>query len=126
MPPAEAAKDAPALKPGDKVLVRDNTRMSWTVNTFKHYKPDDRHPYYCAVYNWRYCIPYAGNEHLAHTQGPGGVEKYHPKRYRKARCCGTCGARRLTRYDYLFCEAHKTYVLADHICDTYEDGSSNE
>lgn len=53
------------LKPFDKVLVRDSKSDKWRANLFGYIGKDR---YYCCVYaNWRYCIPYKGNEHLLGT-----------------------------------------------------------
>ena len=53
------------LKPFDKVLVRDSQSDKWRVNLFGYIDKDEY--YHCALANWVYCIPYAGNEHLLGT-----------------------------------------------------------
>lgn len=51
------------LKPFDKVLVRNDKEDQWSANIFSYQVRDNM--YYCLGENyWRYCIPYAGNEHL--------------------------------------------------------------
>lgn len=53
------------LKPFDKVLVRDGASVKWRANLFGYI---DRDGYYRCVYaNWKFCIPYEGNEHLLGT-----------------------------------------------------------
>ena len=53
------------LKPFDKVLVRDSQSDNWRVNLFSHMDKDGC--YRCIYANWKYCIPYEGNEHLLGT-----------------------------------------------------------
>ena len=53
------------LKPFDKVLVRDDKEDQWSANIFSYQVRD---MYHCLGESyWRYCIPYAGNEHLLGT-----------------------------------------------------------
>ena len=61
----EKSKKQSAIKPFDKVLVRDSTSDKWRANLFGYIGKDG---YYCCVYaNWIYCIPYEGNENLLGT-----------------------------------------------------------
>lgn len=61
----EKSKKQSAIKPFDKVLVRDSESDKWRANLFGYIGKDG---YYCCVYaNWIYCIPYEGNEHLLGT-----------------------------------------------------------
>ena len=61
----EKSKKQSAIKPFDKVLVRDSASDKWRANLFGYIGKDG---YYCCVYaNWIYCIPYEGNEHLLGT-----------------------------------------------------------
>lgn len=61
----EKSKKQSAIKPFDKVLVRDSALDKWRANLFGYIGKDG---YYCCVYaNWIYCIPYEGNEHLLGT-----------------------------------------------------------
>lgn len=53
------------LKPFDKVLVRNDKEDQWSANIFSYQVRDIFH---CLGEGyWRYCIPYAGNEHLLGT-----------------------------------------------------------
>lgn len=53
------------LKPFDKVLVRNDKEDQWSANIFSYQVRDMFH---CLGEGyWRYCIPYAGNEHLLGT-----------------------------------------------------------
>lgn len=74
----EPVKPECPFKPFDKVLVRDNEVREWFVNCFSHYRGDDKDfPYACFGNNYRFCIPYEGNEHLLGTTNPyieGGSE----------------------------------------------------
>ena len=53
------------FKPFDKVLVRDSYCEAWRpdIFSFMAYGP----LYSCLRSDWRYCIPYKGNEHLVGT-----------------------------------------------------------
>ncbi len=53
-----------ALKPFDKVLVRDNNTKNWELNLFSHYCSKEFSPYQCLKGSWMQCIPY--NEKTAH------------------------------------------------------------
>lgn len=74
----EPIKPVCPFKPFDKVLVRDNEVREWFANYFSHYRGDDKDfPYACFGNNYRFCIPYEGNEHLLGTTDPyteGGSE----------------------------------------------------
>lgn len=53
------------LKPFDKVLVRNDKEDQWSANIFSYQVRDMFH---CLGEGyWRYCIPYASNEHLLGT-----------------------------------------------------------
>lgn len=53
------------IKPFDKVLVRNDKEDQWSANIFSYQVRD---MYHCLGEGyWRYCIPYAGNEHLLGT-----------------------------------------------------------
>lgn len=56
-----------ALKPFDKVLVRDYYGSKWRANFFSHMTGVESLPFSCGGFEWRYCIPYEGNEHLLGT-----------------------------------------------------------
>lgn len=66
------------LRNYDKVLVRDREEQEWYANCFSHYRGNDKNfPYACLGNDFRYCIPYEGNEHLLGTTDPytkGGME----------------------------------------------------
>ena len=74
----EPVKPTCPFKTFDKVLVRDCEEHEWYANCFSHYRGDDKDfPYACFGNNFRYCIPYEGNEHLLGTKDPyteGGSE----------------------------------------------------
>lgn len=58
------------FKPFQKVLVRDSLYKAWICNFFSHIdesKTTGGYTYACSGGNWRYCIPFEGNEHLAGT-----------------------------------------------------------
>ena len=55
------------LKPFDKVLVRDYYGLKWRANFFSHMTREESLPFSCGGFEWRYCIPYEGNEHLLGT-----------------------------------------------------------
>lgn len=55
----------PALKPFDKVLVRDSKSDKWRANLLGYIDKDEY--YHCVYANWVYCIPYIGNESLLGT-----------------------------------------------------------
>lgn len=52
------------LKPFDKVLVRNSCNEAWSASLFSHKIEHNSLPYSCLDSQWRYCIPYEGNEHL--------------------------------------------------------------
>lgn len=54
------------FKPFDKVLVRDLEIQKWRCNIYSHYKEGPL-PYACVDGEYRFCIPYEGNEHLLGT-----------------------------------------------------------
>lgn len=69
-------EDIPAefkFQPFDKVLVRDNPMLAWKPAIFINSDREENFPYrvFCLSREQdtlcRYCIPYAGNEHLAGT-----------------------------------------------------------
>lgn len=74
----EHVKTECEFKAFDKVLVRDAEGLEWYANYFSHYRGKDKDfPYACFGNNFRYCIPYEGNEHLLGTTDPyteGGME----------------------------------------------------
>lgn len=74
----EPVKPECPFKPFDKVLVRDHEEQEWYANCFSHYRGNDKNfPYACLGNDFRYCIPYEGNEHLLGTTDPytkGGME----------------------------------------------------
>lgn len=55
------------LKPFDKVLVRDYYGSMWKASFFSHKTDNEKFPFSCGGFEWRYCIPYEGNEHLLGT-----------------------------------------------------------
>ena len=63
---AEEEKEC-KFKPFDKVLVRYCCGSKWTTNFFSHMTGDKSLPFSCGGFEWRYCIPYEGNEHLLGT-----------------------------------------------------------
>ena len=57
------------FKPFDKVLVKDNSEDKWVPDIFRYYDnnyPKD-YPYRCCANDYKYCIPYEGNERLVGT-----------------------------------------------------------
>lgn len=67
----EPVKPTCPFKTFDKVLVRDCEEHEWYANCFSHYRGNDKDfPYACFGNNFRYCIPYEGNEHLLGTKDP--------------------------------------------------------
>ena len=67
----ETVKPECPFKPFDKVLVRDHEEKEWYANCFSHYRGNDKNfPYACLGNDFRYCIPYEGNEHLLGTTDP--------------------------------------------------------
>lgn len=59
-------KKEPQFKPFEKVLVRDSYDGIWRASLFSHIKEDDGR-YVTTCFPWKFCIPYAGNEHLLGT-----------------------------------------------------------
>ena len=67
------------LKGFQQVLVRDEEDECWDRHIFDFYDETADYPYYCIGYeNFRYCIPYEGNENLAGTTN-AYIENYEPK-----------------------------------------------
>lgn len=67
----ELVKPTCSFKPFDKVLVRNCEEHEWYANSFSHYRGEDKDfPYACFGNNFRYCIPYEGNEYLLRTKVP--------------------------------------------------------
>jgi hypothetical protein len=54
------------FKPFDKVLVRNVEHVEWRISLFSSYS-DEIYKYKCINGNYKYCIPYEGNEHLVGT-----------------------------------------------------------
>lgn len=54
------------FKPFEKVLVRDSIDDVWRASFFSHIKENDGR-YVTTCVTWKFCIPYAGNEHLLGT-----------------------------------------------------------
>lgn len=68
-----------ALKPFDKVLVRDYDSREWQIEVFSLYKPNNTYPYVCLADTWKQCIPY--NEETAYLLGTKiDYEKDYSKR----------------------------------------------
>ena len=65
--PIPAKINMGGLKPFDKVLVRDYSASTWKATLFSHLTGDKSFPFSCGGFDWRYCIPYEGNEHLLGT-----------------------------------------------------------
>lgn len=59
--------DTPKFEPFQKVLVRDNNDETWKCNFYSHYVENIGYNYRCINANYKQCIPYEGNEHLAGT-----------------------------------------------------------
>lgn len=57
------------FKPFDKVLVRDNDSQVWIPVFFSYREYNTDYPF-CTIngHEYRHCIPYEGNEHLAFTK----------------------------------------------------------
>lgn len=62
-------KPEPQFKPFDRVLVRDSKAGGWCADFFSHMREEEdaNFPYRCIGGNWRYCLPYEGNEYLLGT-----------------------------------------------------------
>lgn len=54
------------FKPFDKVLVRNVEHVEWRISLFSSYS-NETYRYKCINGNYKYCIPYEGNEHLVGT-----------------------------------------------------------
>lgn len=54
------------FKPFDKVLVRNVEHVEWRISFFSSYS-NETYKYKCINGNYKYCIPYEGNEHLVGT-----------------------------------------------------------
>lgn len=65
------------FKPFDKVLVRDNDTDPWRIDIYLGYEEENNVcRYRCARMNYRFCIPYEGNEYLlGTTDSPTCVDK---------------------------------------------------
>lgn len=62
---------APVFKPFDKVLVRDVSHKDWIPQFFARLVDDNDYPFQMLDWEqYRYCIPYEGNEDLAFTNKP--------------------------------------------------------
>lgn len=61
----EKSKKQSAIKPFDRVLVRDSKSDNWRANLFGYIGKDGY--CHCVYANWAYCIPYIGNESLLGT-----------------------------------------------------------
>ena len=55
------------FNPFDQVLVRDNVNDEWTPTLFTSYNNRYDYPFDTMNGEYKYCIPYEGNEHLAGT-----------------------------------------------------------
>ena len=65
--PIPAKINLRALKPFDKVLVRDEDDDYWRIDFFSHEDVEFNYRFICMKDKWRQCIPYEGNEHLLGT-----------------------------------------------------------
>lgn len=64
MTPVSEGDEACTFRPYDRVLGRDKGDQGWYVDLFVS-KGEEPYKYRCFRYSYKYCIPYAGNEHLA-------------------------------------------------------------
>ena len=56
------------FKPFDRVLVRDKDTDTWEADIYLGYNEEDRYyRYKCTSMNYKFCIPYEGNEYLLGT-----------------------------------------------------------
>lgn len=56
------------FKPFDKVLIRDKDTEPWKADIYLGYDEEDKcYRYKCTRMNYRFCIPYEGNEYLLGT-----------------------------------------------------------
>lgn len=53
--------------PFEQVLVRDRDNEQWIPAFFSYYNDDATYYYSTGYANWKFCIPYKGNEHLCYT-----------------------------------------------------------
>lgn len=65
------------LKPFQQVLVRDSEETPWTCSFYSHYEPKYEVHICVNVRDFKYCIPYEGNEALL-----GTTDSPRPKRWR--------------------------------------------
>lgn len=56
------------FKPFDKVLGRNEKDGIWEAELFSRYNEESQYPFRCIGFARKYCIPYAGNEHLLGTK----------------------------------------------------------
>lgn len=62
--PLYQREEACTFKVYERVLGRDREDQEWYVDLFVC-KGEEPYKYRCFRYSYKYCIPYAGNEHLA-------------------------------------------------------------
>lgn len=65
------------FKQNDVVLCRDGEDEEWVVESFER-ENNGNFKFQCKDYNWKYCIPYEGNEHLIGTTDT--PERYDPNK----------------------------------------------
>ena len=66
--PVKVVEPKCSFKPFNKVLVRCNEDSVWRCELFSHYNTFNKQcPYVCLSSVYKYCIPYAGNQHLLGT-----------------------------------------------------------
>ena len=71
---------AEALKPFDRVLVRDEENELWCARFFDYFdeKESKVYPFNCTDNDYySECIPYEGNEHLHNTCDPAPLDPLH-------------------------------------------------
>lgn len=65
------------FKPFQKVLVRDYEGEIWKCSLYSHKENIIDNQHFCIIGQWRFCIPYEGNEHLlGTTDSPAQKHKY--------------------------------------------------
>lgn len=64
MIPVSEGDEACTFRAYERVLGRDREDQEWYVDLFAN-KQEGLYKYRCFRYSYKYCIPYAGNEHLA-------------------------------------------------------------
>ena len=64
MLPVSEEDEACPFKAYDRVLGRDREDLEWNIDLFVR-KAEEPYKYRCFRHFYKYCIPYAGNEHLA-------------------------------------------------------------